>query len=96
MKKIVAGVQMVWSGMTQVAEAMGKVLESIAPIVMPSYGEKMTEEEAKAIVAELKAKYGPRRIKLGDIDDDTEALRQDGLKLAEDTRIAERRFLGVE
>ena len=108
MKRLISGAQMIFTGMSQTASAMGSVLDSIPRCTLSLNTEPMTEAEAKVRLAELKAEYGlkgdstprkdmePRRVRLGDFEDDIRALQGDMVVLGKDMRIAERRLNGVE
>ena len=96
MKRIIAGSRMVVSGMTHTASAVGSVLGSIPCVSLTYDTEEMSKVGAKDRIAEMNKKFGPKKIRLGDFDDDVEALRRDALVLGEDMKVAERRLKGVE
>ena len=109
MKRIIAGAQMVFTGMSQTASAMGSVLNSIPRCTLSLNTEPMTEAEAKIRIAEIEASIpglksesathkdmSPRKVRLGDFEDDIRALQGDMMVLGKDMRIAERRLNGVE
>ena len=88
MKSILSVSKMLFSGLSHTAGAVAHVLGNIPLAVWPSDDRPMTEDEAKAKVAELRAKFGIRGVKLGNFDDDAESLRRDTLILGEDMRKA--------
>ena len=91
MRRIAVGSGLIASGMVRTADAMASVVGSVPMVVLSPTGMlRETDAEARVRVANLKARFSPRRVRIGDFSDDFDVLRRDALILGEDMKKAER------
>ena len=80
MRRIAVGSGLIDSGMMRTADAMASVVGSMPMITLLPTG-RLCEIDARLRVAKLKARFNPRRVRIGDFSDDCDALYRDALIL---------------
>jgi hypothetical protein len=96
MKRIVVGSGLIASSVVQVADTMASVIGSVPVVTLVPTGKWQNEANARVRIAQLKARFGPRKVRMGDFSDDLSVLRRDALVLGEDMQKAERKLSYVE
>jgi len=92
MRKIIVGSGLIVSGIAQTAESMASVIGSVPTATVMPTGKWQSKTDACARIAQLKAKFCPRKVRIGDFFDDFSVLQRDMLVLGEDMKKAERKL----
>ena len=90
MKKLAFGSQIIVAGIAQAAGAMAGIIGSMPRAIVGQYEPPINVKPRKDAV---RFRHNSSKVKLGDFEDDIEALRRDMLVLGEDMKKARMRVL---
>jgi len=96
MKRIIVGSRLIASGVAQTADAMASIIVSMPVATLVPSGKNLDETNVRRRIVKLKAAFGPRKVKLGDLTQDFDVLCRDALILGEDMKKAKKKLTNVK